>query len=210
MSDGLSTESPHERRHPALHAGDGPCRFDWLRPYCERVRAMIGPDRFGHVARVVELAESIARANGFSDDEYRATCLAALLHDVARDLPDERLLELAPPEHELERAHPMALHGRAGCAIARSWGVADERVLGAIEGHVFGVDYGDRVGMALYVADVSEPGRGVNVDVRELALHDLARAYRRAVVAKVRYLRRCGKAIHPHTLKVHDEIALAH
>ncbi|MFO8149341.1 MAG: bis(5'-nucleosyl)-tetraphosphatase (symmetrical) YqeK [Trueperaceae bacterium] len=184
----------------------GPCRRPSIAPYCERVRARLSAERFGHVMRVAELAESIALANGFDDGDLRATLLAAVLHDVAREEDVETLLRLAPPENDMERSHPMAVHGRAGRAIASAWGVNDERVLGAIEGHVFGVRPGDRVGMAVYVADVSEPGRGVNDDIRELAMAHLERAYRRAVQTKVRYLRSRGKDVHPRTLQVHDEL----
>lgn len=208
MSDGLFTDLEHDGG-TALFSGSGPCSRPSVAPYCERMRVTLRPRRFAHVVRVAELAESIARANRFDAGELRATCLAAVLHDVARDLSDERLLALAPPENDMERANPITLHGRAGRAIAREWGVTDERVLGAIEGHVFGDCSGDRIGMAVYIADISEPGRGVNAEIRELAMHDLQRAYRRAVAAKVRYLRGCGKAVHPATLKVHDEIAHA-
>lgn len=184
-----------------------PCDRSSVAPYCERVRAALRPSRWEHVLRVAILAETIARANDFSEDEVRATSLAAVLHDAARDLPPERLMELAPPENEAERAHPLALHGRAGRALAASWGVMDARVLDAIEGHVFGVAPNDRIGMAVYVADVSEPGRGVNDEVRALAMTNLHRAYRRAVRTKVDYLRACGKEVHPKTLEVFDQIA---
>ncbi|MBA2666238.1 MAG: bis(5'-nucleosyl)-tetraphosphatase (symmetrical) YqeK [Trueperaceae bacterium] len=193
----------------SLFSRSGPCGRRSIAPYCERVRSTVTAPRFEHIQRVAELAESIARANRFDERELRATCLAAVLHDVARDLPSDRMFTLAPPDCDLERTNPLSLHGRAGRSIARAWGVTDERVLDAIEGHVFGVRYGDRVGMAVYVADISEPGRGVNADIREQAMHDLTRAYRRAVEAKVRYLRRCGKDVHPRTLKVHDEISHA-
>jgi predicted HD superfamily hydrolase involved in NAD metabolism len=171
------------------------------------VRALVSAQRWAHVERVAILAETIARANRFADGEVRATTLAAVLHDAARDLPPARIFELAPPGNATERAHPLTLHGKAGRALARSWGVNDDRVLNAIEGHVFGVEPHDRVGMAVYVADVSEPGRGVNDDVRELAMTDLARAYRLALRSKVRYLRSRGKPVHPRTLEVHDQIA---
>ncbi len=185
---------------------NSPCSRSSVAPYCERVRALVSPRRWAHIERVAILAETIARANDFDDDEVRATALAAILHDAARDLPDARLLELAPPDNATERAHPITLHGRAARTLAASWGVGDERVLSAIEGHVFGVSPGDRIGMAVYVADVSEPGRGVNDDVRELAMTHLPRAYRRAVRTKVDYLRSRGKAVHPKTLEVHDQI----
>ena len=188
----------------------GPCERSSIAPYCQRVRAMVHPERYQHILRVAALADTIAIANGFDRGERRATALAALLHDVARDLPRERLMALAPPEHDVEAQHPLALHGRAGRAIAVSWGITDERVLDAIEHHVCGPRFGDRVAMAVYVADVTEPGRGVNADVRELALRDLGKAYRRAVESKVRYLRSHGKAVHPRTLKVHDELRTRH
>lgn len=187
----------------------GPCERASVAPYCDRVRRLVGRARFDHIERVTAVADAIASANRFDRGERRATVLAAVLHDVARDLPRERLVELAPPEYPIDHEEPLALHGRAGRAIAIAWGVIDERVLDAIEFHVSGPRFGDRVAMAVYVADVSEPGRGVNDDVRELAMVDLARAYRRALERKVRYLRSHGKPVHPRTLKVHDELRAA-
>lgn len=199
------TQTPDRALDP-LFPPAGPCRRPSISPYCERVRARLSPERFAHVMRVAELAESIALANDFDEGEMRATLLAAVLHDVAREEDVETLTRLAPPENDMERSHPLAVHGRAGRVIAGAWGVNDERVLDAIEGHVFGVRPGDRVGMAVYVADVSEPGRGVNDDIRQLAMSHLERAYRRAVQTKVRYLRSRGKDVHPRTLAVHDEL----
>lgn len=115
-------------------------------------------------------------------------------------------MELAPPELELERRHPLALHGRAARKLAADWGVSDEEVLAAIEGHVFGVPREHQVGMAVYVADVSEEGRGVNEQIRELAMEDLEAAYQLAVRAKVDYLTRTGKEIHPATLAAYRAI----
>lgn len=174
--------------------------------YRSKVERLVSPSRLEHILRVVRLAQSVAVSNAFEDDERQATVLSALLHDSARDLPAEELFRLAPPRTDLERDNPLSVHGRAGRALAEQWGVRDERVLDAISGHVFGVPLHQRVGMAVYVADVSEPGRGVNDDIRELAICDLPAAYRRAVDSKVRYLRNSGKAVHPETLKVYEEI----
>lgn len=174
--------------------------------YRLQVERMVTPGRFQHILRVAKLAHSIAIGNGFAEEELQSVLLAALLHDAARDLPEDELFRLAPPRSELESRHPLAVHGRAGRVLAEQWGVTDTTVLAAISGHVFGVMPDDRVGMAVYVADVSEPGRGVNADIRELAICDLAAAYRLAVETKVRYLQSNGKAVHPETLKVYEEI----
>lgn len=186
---------------------NSPCTRPSVAPYCERVKAQVGAKRFEHIVRVAILTETIAKANNFSDDEVRAASLAAILHDAARDLSAEEIFRLAPPLTELERANPMSVHGRAGRRLVESWGISDERILDAVEGHVFGVSKDNRIGMAVYIADVSEPGRGVNEDIRELAMKNLYRAYKRAVDSKVQYLRAKGKAIHPDTLRVHRELS---
>ena len=167
----------------------------------ERVRERVSPERWAHIQRVAELARAVAEAAGA--DGERAY-LAGLLHDVARELSEEELLALCPPQNEVEAAHPRALHGCAGRKIAEALGVTDPEVLEAIEGHVWGVDPDNRVGMAVYVADTSEPGRGVNDDVRERALAgDLEGAYVMAIERKVDYLRAKGIPIHPRTLKAY-------
>jgi len=164
----------------------------------------VRPERLEHILRVAALAREIAERNGLDGDR---AYLAGLLHDAARDLPPEELLSLAPPENEVERAHPLSLHGRAARRLAEAWGVEDREVLEAIEGHVYGVDPGNAIGMALYVADVSEPGRGVNGEIRELALAGrLLEAYRLAVRNKVDYLAAKGVPIHPRTLAVYHSL----
>ena len=183
------------------------CDRPRLAAYCSRVREMVSDERFQHIKRVARLTETIALANRFASGDIEAACLAAVLHDVARDLPAEELLRIAPAENALEARHPLSVHGRAARIIAESWGVQDAAVLEAIEGHVFGVMPDNRVGIAVYIADVCEPGRGVNDDIRELAMRDLGAAYERAVASKVQYLRSKGKGVHPATLRVYEQIA---
>ena len=185
---------------------NSPCQRSSIAPYCQRLKVMVKPHRFDHCVRVSILAESIARANKFSESDTRATALAGILHDAARDMSAREMFDLAPPETELEERHFLTLHGKASRTLAERWGVNDLRVLDAIEGHVFGVTPSNRIGMALYIADVSEPARGVNEDIRELAMHNLFRAYQYALDSKVRYLRSKGKVVHPTTLRVYEEI----
>jgi len=171
----------------------------------EKVRRQVKPERYAHILRVAELAAEIARANGLDAEK---TYLAGILHDAARDFSAEQMVEWAPPEIDIEHKHPLALHGRAGRRVAQAWGIEDEEVLEAIEGHVYGVSPDHKIGMALYVADVSEPGRGVNRDIRELALAGrLEEAYQEAVICKVNYLQSKGIEPHPRTLAAYQAIA---
>ena len=175
-------------------------------PFYKRVMKQLSPQRYMHVLRVLTLADRIAQGNDFSQAEWRATTLAAILHDVARELSPREMYALVPPELECEKACHLTLHGKAGSSLARKWGVRNSLVLDAIEGHVFGVSLDNKVGMAVYTADVSEPGRGVNTEIRELALYDLKAAYESATVSKVTYLQVMGKVVHPSTMKAYLEI----
>ncbi|XLE20029.1 bis(5'-nucleosyl)-tetraphosphatase (symmetrical) YqeK [Deinococcus radiomollis] len=176
----------------------------WL----SRVQLMVKPRRFEHVMRVAELAREIARANGI---DPQLAYWAGLLHDVARDLPDSELLRLAPPECAIDAAHPLALHGRAGRTLLEHWGFSghtqsERTILEAVEDHTTGPRPGNGVSACVYIADVSEPGRGVNADIRELALHDLPTALRQAIVSKVTYLQGRGIEVHPRTLGAYHSL----
>lgn len=174
----------------------------------ERVKAGVKPERYAHILRVAELAADIAKANRL---DVEKTYWAGILHDAARDFPAEKLLELTPPENAIEAKHPLALHGRVARMLAKKWGVKDKEILEAIEGHVYGVNPDQGIGMALYVADVSEPGRGVNHQIREMALAGhLLQAYRQAVVCKVHYLQGKGITVHPRMMEAYRQLAMSH
>lgn len=188
---------------------EGPCSSPELAPWCARVRELVSAERFAHIMRVTALAVELAEAADFSPEDIQRTRLAAILHDSARELEAAELMRLAPPRCALERQHPLTLHGRAARLLAAQWGISDEVVLGAIEGHVMGVQPDDHVGMVVYIADVSEPGRNVNAAIRELAFRDLPGAYAAAVRQKVAYLERTGKPVHPDTMRAYEAISAA-
>ena len=194
---------PHARMIAALPQPRHPLAD--LVGWDDRVRLMVRPKRYQHVLRVAELACQIACANGI--DESRAYA-AGILHDIARDLPDAELLRLAPPEHAIDAAHPLALHGRAARTLLERWGYRDPVVLEAVEDHTTGPRGGNPVSACVYVADVSEPGRGVNDDIRELALYDLDAALHRAIASKVTYLQGRGIQVHPRTLQAYYALPL--
>jgi predicted HD superfamily hydrolase involved in NAD metabolism len=167
---------------------------------------MVRPRRFEHVQRVATLARQIAVANHLSPQQIEQAYAAGILHDIARDLPDAELLRLAPPECDIDAMHPLALHGRAARTLLEHWGYHDEVVLEAVEDHTTGPRGGNAVAACVYIADVSEPGRGVNDDIRELALHDLGAALNRAIVSKVTYLQGRGITVHPRTMTAYQAL----
>lgn len=156
--------------------------------------------RYEHVERVITTAEQIANANNFSPLEVAQVRLAALLHDLAREYSDKQLLAVVPARNSVEAQHPMALHGAVAAELARTHGVTDEVVLEAIALHAFGCSVAKRVAACVYVADKTEPGRGILASARDLALSGkLAEALCMAIRSSVRYLEEQGKEIHPTT-----------
>lgn len=174
-----------------------------------RVQLMVKPRRYEHVQRVAVLARDIALSNGLSQTEVAEAYAAGILHDIARDLPESELLRLAPPECDIDAAHPLALHGRAARTLLERWGYPHRAVLDAVEDHTTGPRLGIRsvVAACVYIADVSEPGRGVNADIRELALLDLGAALNQAIRSKVTYLQGRGIQVHPRTLAAYHALS---
>lgn len=195
-----------------LGLSGGSQREDVLRdlPLWEsRVRLMVKPRRYEHVQRVAVLARDIALSNGLTQTEVAEAYAAGILHDIARDLPESELLRLAPPECDIDAAHPLALHGRAARTLLERWGYPHVAVLDAVEDHTTGPRLGLQsvVAACVYIADVSEPGRGVNADIRELALLDLGAALNQAIRSKVTYLQGRGIQVHPRTLAAYHALS---
>jgi predicted HD superfamily hydrolase involved in NAD metabolism len=171
--------------------------------WAAKVRALVKPERFDHIVRVAELASEIAAANNLDSSK---AYLAGILHDVARDMSGEDLLRLAPPESDMDTKHPLIVHGRAARVLLERWGFTDVDVLDAVEEHTTGPRAGRPISVCVYIADVSEPGRGVNHHIRELAFTNLERAYRESLFCKVHYLQSKGKPIHPRTMAAYERL----
>ncbi|MCF7928363.1 MAG: bis(5'-nucleosyl)-tetraphosphatase (symmetrical) YqeK [Spirochaetales bacterium] len=132
-----------------------------MNDYLRYLRKNLSFERYTHSLRTAELARVLAQENGVDpEDAY----LAALLHDIARDLPVERLEELAgqdgKPFRDFEREKPVMLHGRAGAVlIEQLFGIEDKSILEAVRNHTTGSPGMDSLSKIVYVADTIEPGR---------------------------------------------------
>jgi predicted HD superfamily hydrolase involved in NAD metabolism len=138
---------------------------------------------------------------------------AALLHDVARDIPIQNLVEIAIENgyniDPIEKENPILLHAPVGAIIAKKdFGVKDENILNCIKFHTTG-----RPGISLneaiiYVSDFIEPGR--NFDdarkVREIAFVDLTEAVLEETTLNVTYLMNSRKPIHTRTIEMFNSL----
>ncbi len=180
--------------------------------YYQRLKEMLKPDRFDHSLGVMEIAAKLAAIHG-ADAQQAA--LAGLLHDCARSLPGEALVEMAGefnlPLHEVDLALPILLHAPVGaCLLRRDFGVRDEAVIRAVSVHTLGDGQMTLLDRILFVADKIEPGRyfqGVD-ELRELAKRDLGRALLQCYDMSLSYALSLGDPVHPQMIEARNRLIL--
>jgi predicted HD superfamily hydrolase involved in NAD metabolism len=162
--------------------------------------------RYAHTLGVRQTAVRLARTYGC--DPAKAS-VAALLHDVARDMPLERMQRLVVeglPNFSCSREvfrDPLLLHASAGAVLAREdFGVHDRETLRCIELHTTGGPSMGILEKVVFVADFVEPGRGfrgvrkarslARVDLDETVLYIYGYTLRR-LVERGRYV--CDRTI---------------
>lgn len=178
--------------------------------YYQRLKGMLKPDRFEHSLGVMETAAQLAAIHG-ADAQQAA--LAGLLHDCARSLPRETLVEMAGefnlPLHEVDLALPMLLHAPVGaCLLRRDFGLRDEAVLRAVSVHTLGDGQMTLLDQILFVADKIEPGRhSRDVDqLRDLANCDLGRALLQCYAMSISYALSLGDPVHPRMIEARNRL----
>ncbi|MWC27549.1 bis(5'-nucleosyl)-tetraphosphatase (symmetrical) YqeK [Paenibacillus sp. MMS18-CY102] len=169
----------------------------------ESVKAQMPERRWLHVQGVMET--SIILAQRFGADAERAE-LAAILHDVAKYWPTERMARIIADEQlpqELLEYDKELWHAPVGAFVAeRDYGITDAEVLDAIRYHTSG-----RVGMTLLekivcLADYMEPGRDFpGVDkIRQEAEHSVEKALLAGFDSTISFLLEKEKRIFPLTV----------
>jgi nicotinate-nucleotide adenylyltransferase len=126
-----------------------------------RVRASVSPKRFVHSIGTARLAREMAKRWDLPGDK---AYLAGIAHDVCKELPPDRILELAlrdsspvPPWFD---SRPKLLHGRAAAVVLREeFDLDDADILEAVREHTFGSPTMGPLARILYCADKIEPSR---------------------------------------------------
>lgn len=173
------------------------------------MKDMLSRQRYMHSLGVRSMAGRLAKHLGLDEEKAK---LAGLVHDCARDLPGERLLELADTYKlhidQIERLEPRLLHAPVGAIMARyEFGIEDEEIQRAIRLHTTASLNMKPLDKVLYVADYVEPGRAFKGarELRELAFRDFDAAYIQALEQTILYLIKRGGLIHPRTIEARND-----
>ncbi|MDY4977052.1 MAG: nicotinate (nicotinamide) nucleotide adenylyltransferase [Clostridia bacterium] len=166
-----------------------------------RLREHRAAHTFGVRSQAVELAER------FGENPEQAA-LAALLHDITKQVPLEEQLDICRKYHivpdEMQRESPALLHSVTAEAVAfYQLGIDDNEILAAIRYHTTGCADISGLMKVNYLADCIDPERekypGL-ADIRRLAEKNLDQAVLLAMELGLAHLRQTKKPIHPDTL----------
>ena len=159
--------------------------------------------RYQHTLNVRRMAVKLAKRWG-ADPEKAA--LAALLHDTAKELPREEMLQILNDnaimaENAQNRPSPV-WHGICAAILAQTqWGVEDEEVLSAIRCHTTGKPGMSLLDEIVFLADMTSAERDYpEVDyLRNLEKKDIHQAIREALEMNLHWLEECGNPVDEET-----------
>lgn len=149
-----------------------------LNQITEDLKYRLKPNRFKHTLGVAKTAKEMAEIFGVNPNQ---AYLAGMLHDCAKQLSDDELLETCYDNDitvtEIEKLSPYLLHGKVGAHIASTrYGITDKEVLSAIVWHTTGKENMTNLEKIIFSADYIEPGRNKqpNLDfLRKISHTDL-------------------------------------
>lgn len=180
----------------------------------EAVRSQMPERRWEHTLGVMHTAVELA--NRYEGNARKAE-LAAILHDVAKYWPVEKLermvKEVPMPEHfapeEVLPYDSQLLHAPVGAYVAgHEYGIDDPEVLDAIRYHTTGRTQMTLLDKIVCLADYMEPGRdfpGVH-EIRRLAEINLEQALLAGLDSTITFLLSKGKKVFPLTIMARNAL----
>ena len=172
------------------------------------------PGRFRHSLGVADTAVFLARRFGVDEEKAR---VAGLLHDCAREFPNDTLIEEAARRgiavEPLERSMPLLLHADIGAErVKEIYGVEDAEICQAIYRHTVGGGNMTPLDKIIWYADMIEPNRDYpEVEhlrrlAREASLDEMVLV---GLSESIVFVVRKGHLVHPATVQARNEILLA-
>ena len=174
-----------------------------------KLQSALSLPRYIHTMGVVKTAKKLA--GRWQADEKKAMT-AALLHDCAKDYPEQMKRRFCkefhvPIDPVMDQAIDLC-HGPLGAEVARrEYGVTDEEVLNAIRYHTTGRPEMTKLEQIIFIADYIEPNRNPFVGLEEgrvLAYEDLNLAMERILKDTIAYVKQRQRPLHPLSVEAHE------
>ena len=171
------------------------------------------PSRFRHSLGVADTAAFLADRFGVDVEQAR---LAGLLHDCAREFPNDAMIAEAERRHiaygPVERAMPLLLHAYLGAVRVREcYDVEDDAICQAIYRHTVGGSQMTRLDKIVWFADMIEPNREYpEVELlrklsRKASLDEMLLV---GLTESIKFVCQKGTMLHPSTIAARNELLL--
>ncbi|WP_273326687.1 bis(5'-nucleosyl)-tetraphosphatase (symmetrical) YqeK [Vallitalea guaymasensis] len=169
----------------------------------------LSENRYEHTLGVEKTAISLAKLYNVDIEKAR---VAALLHDCAKNLSDDKKLELCEKYNievtEEQKKNLDLIHAEIGSVMAKyEYEIDDEDILNAITYHTTGKPNMSNLEKIIYVSDYIEPGRtkAPNLDeIRRVVIKDLDKALYMILSDTINYLKTSKKYIVPTTMEAYE------
>ncbi|WP_310832157.1 bis(5'-nucleosyl)-tetraphosphatase (symmetrical) YqeK [Paenibacillus pedocola] len=175
----------------------------------EAVSAQMPDKRWQHTLGVMETSVKLARHYG-ADPVQAET--AAILHDVAKYWPVERMKEIIEQNGlsaELLQYDKQLWHAEVGAFVAQQeYGITDPEILGAIRYHTSGREGMSLLEKVVCLADYIEPGRdfpGVD-EIRRLSKVSLEEALIAGFDSTISLLLQKRRIVFPLTMLARNDL----
>jgi len=136
------------------------------------IKERMSPKRYAHSVGVMRRAGELASIYGIDVREAR---LVGLLHDIAKEMPEEEKLHYCKENgiaiDEEEEARPSLLHAKIGADIAKKKYHFTTSMQHAILYHTTGAPNMDMLAKIIFIADKTEENRKFNgvLELRKLS-----------------------------------------
>ena len=174
----------------------------------EKLQSALSIDRYIHTLGVAEEAQKLAAVYGDAELVKKAE-YAGLLHDCAKDYPDDMkkrfCKEYHVPVDDVMKKQLGLIHPFLGAEVAkREYGVEDEDIIGAIRWHTTGKPEMTVLEKIVFIADYIEPNRKPfdgQKKARKLAYEDLDKAMAYILESTIEYVKERNRALHPYSVE---------
>ncbi len=174
----------------------------------ECLQQTLSKKRYDHSIHVANMAVELAQIYGSNIDKAR---IAGLIHDCAREMPNEKLIELIRLEgnepDSVSLVQKELLHGPAAIYLCKNkFFIEDEEILSAVQFHTTGKANMTMLDKIIYISDMIEVGRefpGVK-ELRNLAIMNINSVLLKSFDATISYLIQKQRMIHPDTINARN------
>ncbi len=167
----------------------------------------LSENRYFHTICVYNLAIKLAKEHNVSHEK---TALAALFHDIAKEIPKDRMLNLFLEngiiKNDLVKKPFSVWHSLAGSIIAKNeYGITDDEILSAIECHTTGKENMSTLDKIIYLADMASEDRQYPTakKIRDNAFINLDKALIFALSESILMMKSENKKIDDQTIKAY-------